>query len=125
MAGICRGGQFLNVMNGGSMWQHVNNHIGNHMAFEVLTQKEIIVTSTHHQMMVPTDEALVLMTASRATVRQGGGKAELLGERDDDVEAIYYPKTECLCFQPHPEYFQPNHPCQTTYFDYLNTFFGL
>jgi len=21
--GICRGGQFLNVMNGGKMWQHV------------------------------------------------------------------------------------------------------
>ena len=25
-AGICRGGQFLNVMCGGSLWQDVNNH---------------------------------------------------------------------------------------------------
>jgi gamma-glutamyl-gamma-aminobutyrate hydrolase PuuD len=33
-AGICRGGQFLNVMSGGSMWQDVDNHAigGTHAA---------------------------------------------------------------------------------------------
>src|SRR5690242_167619 len=31
MVGICRGGQALNVFNGGKMWQHVNNHCRSHV----------------------------------------------------------------------------------------------
>ena len=30
MVGICRGGQFLNVMSGGKMYQHVTNHTRQH-----------------------------------------------------------------------------------------------
>lgn len=57
MAGICRGAQFLNVMNGGTMWQHVDNHSihGTHKATNLITGEDVMVTSTHHQMMRPDD----------------------------------------------------------------------
>ena len=58
MAGICRGGQFLNVMNGGKMIQHVDGHATgrDHKLTDRVTGEEHSVTSTHHQMMIPNDE---------------------------------------------------------------------
>jgi len=51
MAGICRGGQFLNVMCGGSLWQDVDGHgiQGTHKAKCEITGQILDVTSTHHQ----------------------------------------------------------------------------
>lgn len=116
MVGICRGGQFLNVMNGGSMFQHVTGHAmpGTHLArIEIppyggrdkSIRRTINVTSTHHQMMRPTEEAIVLMTAQCSYERHTPGKT-YIGKADDDhpdIEAVFYDETNCLCFQPHPE----------------------
>ena len=67
--GICRGGQFLNVMNGGEMWQDVDKHgvsAGHDMANLVdlggtKFHRDYVlnVTSTHHQMMVPAPKVAV------------------------------------------------------------------
>lgn len=113
MVGICRGGQFLNVMNGGKMWQHVNNHTHNHLArIEIPPyqgknnrRRTIEVTSTHHQMMIPAPDAFVLMTASEATEKNSQAFAKV-GKADDDpdTEVVFYDETNCLCFQPHPEF---------------------
>jgi len=126
MAGICRGAQFLNVMSGGAMWQNVTGHglRGTHRAFDIMSEKTISVTSTHHQMMIPSDDATVLLTAEVAAVKQGFERQELGGLKDD-IEALYYPTTNCLCYQPHPEYVDIDHDCQTVYFGYLKTFFDL
>src|SRR5206468_3407306 len=35
MLGICRGAQFLHVMNGGKLWQHVDKHYGDHRIFDI------------------------------------------------------------------------------------------
>src|SRR5512138_3194140 len=35
MLGICRGGQFLNCMSGGKMYQHVSNHTCDHDMMDV------------------------------------------------------------------------------------------
>ena len=53
MLGICRGSQFLTVMNGGELIQDVNNHAGiiHSITFDNGELHEI--TSTHHQMMFP------------------------------------------------------------------------
>lgn len=117
MAGICRGGQFLNVMNGGSMYQHVDNHglAKTHKAWLAGASVPIEVTSTHHQMMVPNYEAdhIVLMTAQESKRRHKMSKTEYSqyesidyprSDTPTDVEAVYYRETNCLCFQPHPEY---------------------
>jgi len=131
MAGICRGGQFLNVMNGGTMWQDVSNHCGRHMAdYTTLKEKgRIEVTSTHHQMMIPSNnnkEFLLLMVA-----HQKGWRVKCSKLRDTnlgtvkvnnatiDVEALFYTKTKSLCFQPHPE-FAGEDRLADLYFKYIN-----
>lgn len=134
MAGICRGGQFLNVMNGGKMWQHVDGHAnGNlHKAFALGHIGWVDVTSTHHQMMrVNTQvEHLTLMTAKESTFRENMGGAGVVvkhtdtaGKFIDDVESVYYPNTLTLCYQPHPEFFGPEvTPCRDVYFYFINNY---
>lgn len=120
MAGICRGGQFLNVMNGGKMWQHVNNHTISHYheAFDILSEQPLFVTSTHHQMMIPADHGKVILTADICTRRES---ADIVVEGPStDVEAVIYSDTLSLCFQPHPEYVSINHECQDLYFKYID-----
>jgi gamma-glutamyl-gamma-aminobutyrate hydrolase PuuD len=120
MAGICRGGQFLNVMNGGKMWQHIpdSSHCrGNHSmhltptAIRVLDLDSAVfeVTSTHHQMIIPTDDAVLLGMAFECRANS----EHPLGY---DVEAVVYPKTKALCFQPHPEYVRERNDFVDLYF---------
>jgi len=113
MAGICRGGQFLNVMCGGRMFQDVDNHSnGPHEAWCNVNQKSIRVTSTHHQMMRPNRSIKHLVTLSssvsrkRSTRPKGRNETTVYYKQNtlDDVEAIYYPNQKVFCFQPHPEY---------------------
>ena len=111
MVGICRGGQFLNVMNGGKMWQHVNEHGGTHLAhragrsLNTNKQKSFLVTSTHHQMMRPHESGEVLLVANKSTRRDSFAESQECAQKfDDDVEAVWYEETKCLCFQPHPEF---------------------
>lgn len=125
MAGICRGGQFLNVMCGGRMWQNVNNHAIRdvHKAEDLFFGAEVEVTSTHHQMMRPTEEAELLLKANLSTVRETSTSLEK--GPFDDVESVLYAEQQVLCYQPHPEYLEKDHPCQRLYFDYIENFFGL
>ena len=103
--GICRGGQFLNVMSGGTMHQHIDGHAtgNNHLITDLATGEEVMVSSTHHQMMVPSEEAIILATAKIVKWP--------LGMDQDDIEVVYYPHSDALCFQPHPEFFATDHPC--------------
>lgn len=81
--GICRGGQFLNVMNGGKLIQDIDGH---GMGRRVISGG-FIIHEDHHQAIVPTEEAEVIAVAE-----------------DEIVEVCYYHKTRDLCFQPHPEW---------------------
>jgi len=123
MAGICRGAQFLNVMNGGRLWQNVTNHAiaGKHEAFCNVFEKPLMVTSTHHQMMIPAGRGKVLMAAQVAGVKSTA-EEDFQGNLSPDIEAVFYPETQSLCYQPHPEYVTINDECQETYFQYINKF---
>lgn len=106
MVGICRGGQFLNVMNGGEMYQDVSNHVGPHPLFvEGKAEGNAFqVTSTHHQMMKPASHATILATGPESMVEYWSiadqkWKKELLQR---GVEVVRY--ENALCFQPHPEF---------------------
>ena len=113
-AGICRGGQFLNVMCGGSMWQHVDGHTGSHMATDLLFNQKLKVTSTHHQMMKPTEEAEILMVAKECRSKEraypldkpmSNSYITRIGfHEEEDIEAVLYEDFMSLCFQPHPEF---------------------
>lgn len=128
-AGICRGGQFLNVKNGGKMYQDVDNHgiAGTHPAFIVGNLIPVHVTSTHHQMMRPGDDGIVLMTAglSKRKEYKPGNVISTVHIKEpekllDDVEVVYYPETNSLCFQPHPEYY--DHEGTIVFFNFLEEY---
>lgn len=106
MVGICRGGQFLNVMNGGKMWQHVDGHAirGDHKVLDWDSNVEHLCTSTHHQMMIPSNSAYVVGTASPrlSTVRHNEHGVHTADTHD--YEVLWYESTRSLCFQPHPEF---------------------
>jgi putative glutamine amidotransferase len=107
MVGICRGAQFLHIMNGGSLYQDVDNHAiyGTHEAIDILTQEVVDVTSTHHQMMRNAGEGEVVCTANLSTRKEymsdNGVKKD--NNFKEDLEVVWHKSTRCLCFQPHPE----------------------
>lgn len=108
LAGICRGGQFLNVVEGGKLIQHADGHIGVHTAIDTRSGEEFPVTSTHHQLMVPGQDGTVIVSAScsyqRERVNANGGVTVAYGRNATDVEAVHYKANRVFCFQPHPEY---------------------
>jgi len=110
--GICRGAQFLNVMNGGWLWQHVDGHCNGPHSMKYLYNRKassisqfVTVTSTHHQLMQPKGGQIwgqASETRKRESVER---KLELASDNHYmDAEIVHYPNTRCLCFQPHPEY---------------------
>jgi len=132
MIGICRGAQFLNVMNGGTLWQHVDNHTMGHKARCLLTGEIITVTSTHHQMMRPPESAEVVMiahqdsnrdTPSLCTTKLADKCTQYPGLADCDPEVVWFEKTKCLCVQFHPEYGSAKQSCLPYFIRLLNNFF--
>lgn len=116
VVGVCRGGQFLNVMNGGKMWQDVDNHAisGTHKAM-CKYWGEIMVSSTHHQMMRPSESGVVLVSASLSTYKtndEGTWNPAFDEGLDVDCEVVYYKDTKSLCYQPHPEIVSEDHQCR-------------
>lgn len=116
--GICRGGQFLNVMNGGEMFQHVDNHAvyeGHAIEDLLITRDKIWVSSTHHQMMVPSIDGEII---AFATIAKGHRSDKTRKTPRVDTEVVWYSKTRSLCFQPHPELSQFEE-CQDYYFNLI------
>ena len=85
MVGICRGAQFLHIMNGGSLYQDVDNHAiyGTHEAIDILTQEVVDVTSTHHQMMRNAGSGEV---GRGGTVQLFHGSEVAMWRNTDDIE---------------------------------------
>jgi len=117
MVGICRGGQFLNVMSGGRMYQHVYKHVNDHEITDLQTGEVVYVSSTHHQMIMPSPRGL-LVAASYLHGEREWYDGEIF-QRDvsqQDNEVVWYEHTKALCFQPHPEFMYGG---MTKYFESL------
>lgn len=121
IAGICRGAQFVHVMNGGRLYQNVNKHaiFAGHQAYLPLEESGINVgtqvSSTHHQMMREGVGKVLLVTTLATLKETADGKQALCR----DIEAVYHEGTNSLCFQPHPEFFGKDHECQRLYFRFI------
>jgi gamma-glutamyl-gamma-aminobutyrate hydrolase PuuD len=113
--GICRGGQFLNVMSGGKMIQDLEGHnSGSHM-IDILDQSQsnnfvcMETTSGHHQLMVPTLDADIIAVSPQKSEYYihdaiDTNKFYFPGKLKGEVEILYYPNTHSLCIQGHPEW---------------------
>ena len=104
LVGICRGGQFLNVMSGGSMRQHVEGHGDDGHGLEG-PNGVFPARSCHHQAMVPNPsiDHTVYYSCDEARV----------------AEIIVYPTQKTMCFQPHPEYMPENSETESLFFEML------
>lgn len=114
MLGICRGSQFLNVMNGGWLVQDMQ-HPAQHRILYLVDKgapKQIIVNSTHHQMMIPADNAEIIGWATDSNKMKWKFDPVITSHIERlnvDPEIVFYRKTRSLCVQFHPEYFGAPH----------------
>lgn len=118
MTGICRGAQFLNVLSGGTMVQHLRkDHGGGRHKAITFNEQVFQVTSSHHQMIVPGAGGRVLSWADEmlplsSMVYDGDLEAALTAvgsvvpERKMALvtEAVYYPTNKIFGVQHHPEW---------------------
>lgn len=118
MTGICRGAQFLNVMAGGTMVQHLRkDHGGGRHLAHTRDGKQFVVTSSHHQMIVPGKGGRVLSWADEMLPMDAlvydGDLIEALGPCGSVwpgnvqalvTEAVYYPEHRIFGVQHHPEW---------------------
>lgn len=127
--GICRGSQFLCVMNGGKLIQDVNNHAikHTHTIVELNTHRDYEITSTHHQMQYPFDIPKEQWTCLFITSRYQHADY-YAGDKITNVpyepEVVLYHrnnKPKCLAIQGHPEYMQHESPIIIRLNEIINT----
>lgn len=107
MLGICRGAQLLCALNGGRLWQHVDNHGHPHDIRLTETNELLRVTSTHHQMMRPTSEMKVLGVSATILSPLKYNENGAYHGIEDEAEIVFIPEAQALCIQGHPEYTKP------------------
>lgn len=107
MFGICRGAQFLCVMEGGSLIQHTTGHQRTHT---IMTKdgRKMSVSSAHHQMMMPIDQSSVLAWADPKLSKcyLGGNEEDL--NYNIEVEAVEFSSINAYGVQYHPEIMEEN-----------------
>lgn len=128
--GICRGAQFLTVMNGGKLIQHVNGHTSSHQCDGKL-YGEIIqfnISSTHHQMMYPFNldnskyDILAWSKKYMSDTYLNGDNLEIkLDPKFLEPEIVYYKSTNSLAIQGHPEFENVNNRDKSIIYDYIRT----
>lgn len=140
--GICRGAQFINAMQGGGMYQDVDNHNnGEHLVWDLMSKSYHKVNSIHHQMMIPTDKAIKVAYAVDDDVHEGlcthrdlmkwsTDKEEVMlinvpstSIDPPEWEVLLYPEAKALCFQAHPEYGTKEGSCRTYFNELLYKYF--
>lgn len=127
--GICRGMQFINVMCGGELVQHTSGHAGRgHRIICLLDSIKGfnggMVTSLHHQMIIPTKDAQVAavsrkrsyfyLTAQKTDSQHDFSSSFLPREEihldiKEEVEAVIYKKQKAVGVQFHPELCNPDY----------------
>jgi hypothetical protein len=113
--GIGRGAEFLNVMNGGSLYQKVDGHYGGFHMVRVFYDEELsyikgrrafMTRTNHYEMMMPSKvlPCIVIGSASNCTFKYiENTKIDVdnqAGMHFSDPEMLYYYDSNSLCIQP-------------------------
>ena len=124
--GICRGGQFLHVMNGGKLCQHIEGHRNKtHSVCDITVAGPIHgelwlnVTSDHHQSMSGSQ----FLDKNSATIGPNYVYTTLMA-KDGTIECITYGHERGradICYQPHPEWVPKGHECREYFFNLIRT----
>lgn len=110
MVGVCRGSQFLCVMAGGKLVQHVDSSHSRNHDVQMWNGEVISMSSTHHQMQLPPKDAKII-----GWVEPPISKVHLNGNEEDidmqqDIEVVYYPNINAVGMQYHPEIMDKSSP---------------
>lgn len=106
--GICRGAQLSCALSGGSVYQHIEG--GHHTDHSVKTEDgNILYTSScHHQALN------VNGTVNKVLAWDNERVTKVFTDVDEDKviipEVVYFPKTNCIAIQGHPEWLSPTNP---------------
>jgi len=111
MFGVCRGAQLGWVMNGGKLFQDIDNHNGEDHSIWDLTGKtnKFIrpVSSVHHQLVrrdtIPAEDFLAIAEVAKSQNRWMDGSNRQVGLHQD-LEVFFLYDTCFLGVQGHPEY---------------------
>jgi len=127
MGGICRGIQFLNVMAGGTMYQHVDNHAGAvHKIVYPALKESNYVNSMHHQIVNLSNEAVPVAWAKPnicGWAVNSDGIADKPPKRE--IEAAIFPRDNAMGVQFHPEAMMNDMDGKTFYVTMMKDFLEL
>ena len=124
MVGICRGGQLLNVLNGGKMIQDLSPRISGVVksifhytkpSDGTLASKVCYLNVDHHQGMIKNSKASQKNYITHRVNPLGND----FGVSTIDY-GFYYKDTMSFCFQPHPEW---GKDCANNFFLLLDSFY--
>lgn len=121
ITGICRGFQFLNVMAGGFMYQHLERHelFRMHDCYFPHINRIMRVTSTHHQLVeLPSGSIPVAWAYPRRSDFYVGSNGDFVDpeeEPDYEIEAAIFPNINAMGVQYHPEVTLPKYDSRKHY----------
>ena len=124
--GVCRGAQMMCALMGGSLWQDVDNHCGNHMVYTV-DGKQFETNSLHHQMLrldnIPADQyEVIAWTEARSKVYHHGlNLVRVKKPGDTDPEFVYFPTIRGFAVQWHPEFVEYPNEATDYVFNFINS----
>lgn len=121
--GICRGGQFLNVMNGGKLiqdhglisgYKEMAGYTGDGYKTAIIGEVHV----DHHQGILARDGTEL------AWIGWDEYPRNVSPDRGHwPVYVCFYPETKCLCFQPHPEW--GHSPTKDLFFSLIQKYLNL
>jgi len=125
--GICRGFQFLNVMCGGKMYQHIDKHAGcMHDVLYPATGEVSFVTSTHHQLVsLPHDAIPIAWSYPNMSKTYIGPYAIEVNGPHHEIESAIFPNKNVFGVQFHPELMREKSPGRVYYVQILSDFMNL
>jgi len=120
MIGVCRGAQLLCAMLGGTLYQHISGHgHGNHpivltrdICKEYAEGSVVSVSSSHHQMMKPSDKMEVIAVSKEplSNIYVTAEGEEKTKRPEVEVAFLEQDRVRALMMQYHPEYGNPASP---------------